>query len=103
MAAEEGYTSFVIPAAIGGRYSVLSPVGLLPIAAAGIDLEQILAGAAAAYQGCSVSELDQNQAYLYAALRYLFYQKGKSIELMVNYEPALHYFAEWWKQLFRRE
>jgi glucose-6-phosphate isomerase len=100
LAAEEGYTSFVIPAAIGGRYSVLSPVGLLPIAAAGIDLEQILAGAAAAYQGCSVSELDQNQAYLYAALRYLFYQKGKSIELMVNYEPALHYFAEWWKQLF---
>ncbi len=100
LAAEEGYTSFVIPDDIGGRYSVLSPVGLLAIAAAGIDPERILAGAAAAYEGCSLPDLNQNQAYLYAALRHVFYQKGKSIELMVNYEPALHYFAEWWKQLF---
>lgn len=100
LAEEEGYTTFVIPDDIGGRYSVLSPVGLLPIAAAGRDLDQIMTGAAAAYRACSVAELDQNQAYQYAALRQIFYNKGKSIELMVNYEPALHYFAEWWKQLF---
>lgn len=100
LAEEEGYTTFVIPDDLGGRYSVLSPVGTLPIAAAGIDLDPILAGAAAAYDACSQPDLERNQAYLYAALRYIFYQKGKSIELMVNYEPALHYFAEWWKQLF---
>ena len=100
LAEEEGYTTFTIPADIGGRYSVLSPVGTLPIAAAGIDLDPILAGAGAAYDACAHPDLERNQAYLYAALRYLFYQKGKSIELMVNYEPALHYFAEWWKQLF---
>ena len=100
LAEEEGYTTFVIPDDIGGRYSVLSPVGLLPIAAAGIDIDPILAGAAAAYEVCSHPELDQNPVYQYAVLRHIFYQKGKSIELMVNYEPALHYFAEWWKQLF---
>ena len=100
LAEEEGYTTFVIPDDIGGRYSVLSPVGLLPIAAAGIDIDPILAGAAAAYEVCSHPELEQNPVYQYAVLRHIFYQKGKSIELMVNYEPALHYFAEWWKQLF---
>lgn len=100
LAEEEGYTTFVIPDDIGGRYSVLSPVGLLPIAAAGIDIDPILAGAAAAYGVCSHPELEQNPVYQYAVLRHIFYQKGKSIELMVNYEPALHYFAEWWKQLF---
>lgn len=100
LAEEEGYTTFVIPDDIGGRYSVLSPVGLLPIAAAGIDIDPILAGAAAAYRVCSHPELEQNPVYQYAVLRHIFYQKGKSIELMVNYEPALHYFAEWWKQLF---
>ena len=80
LAEEEGYTTFVIPDDIGGRYSVLTPVGLLPIAAAGIDLDAILAGAAAAYDACSHPDLERNQAYLYAALRYIFYQKGKSID-----------------------
>jgi glucose-6-phosphate isomerase len=100
LAEEEGYTTFVIPDDIGGRYSVLTPVGLLPIAVGGFDLDRIMAGAAAAYEACSVPDLDRNQAYLYAAFRQIFYSKGKSIELLVNYEPALHYFTEWWKQLF---
>ncbi len=100
LAEEEGYTTFVIPDDIGGRYSVLAPVGLLPMAVGGIDLDRILAGAAAAYKDCSEPGLDRNQAYQYAALRQIFYNKGKNIEILVNYEPALHYFAEWWKQLF---
>ncbi len=100
LAQTEGYQTFVIPDDLGGRYSVLSPVGLLPIAAAGLDLDQILAGAGEAYQACSQADLAQNEAYQYAALRHLFYNKGKIIELMVSYEPALHYFSEWWKQLF---
>ncbi|HEY8391385.1 MAG TPA: glucose-6-phosphate isomerase [Capillibacterium sp.] len=100
LAEEEGYSTFVIPDDIGGRYSVLTPVGLLPIAAGGLDPDRILAGAAAAYEACSVPELDRNHAYQYAALRQIFYNKGKSLEILVNYEPALHYFAEWWKQLF---
>lgn len=96
----EGYTTFVIPDDIGGRYSVLTPVGLLPIAAAGIDVEEIMSGAAEAAREYSQKDLEKNQAYQYAALRQIFYAKGKTVELMVNYEPALHYFAEWWKQLF---
>lgn len=100
MAQEAGYRTFTIPEDLGGRYSVLSPVGLLPIAAAGLDVEQILAGAGEAYQACSVAEPAHNAAYQYALLRNLFYHKGKLVELLVSYEPALHYFAEWWKQLF---
>lgn len=100
LAETEGYQTFVIPDDIGGRYSVLTPVGLLPIAAAGIDLDQIFAGAKDAYQSCFTGDLGQNKAYQYAALRQIFYNKGKIVELMVTYEPALHYFAEWWKQLF---
>ncbi len=100
LAETEGYQTFVIPDDIGGRYSVLTPVGLLPIAAAGIDLDQIFAGAKDAYHSCFTGDLGQNEAYQYAALRQIFYNKGKIVELMVTYEPALHYFAEWWKQLF---
>src|SRR5690554_6772281 len=100
LAEAEGYTTFVIPDDIGGRYSVLTPVGLLPIAAAGLDLDEIMSGAADACREYSQKEFEKNQAYQYAALRQIFYAKGKTVELMVNYEPALHYFAEWWKQLF---
>lgn len=100
IAEDEGYMRFVIPAGVGGRYSVLTPVGLLPFAAAGIDIEAMMAGAAAAYQACSSPELEVNECYQYAALRQLFYNRGKTVELLVSYEPALHYLAEWWKQLF---
>ncbi|MGB4686519.1 MAG: glucose-6-phosphate isomerase [Limnochordia bacterium] len=100
MAEAEGYTSFVIPDDVGGRFSVLTPVGLLPIAAAGIDIEALLEGAAAARGWFSRPELSENGAYQYAALRSIFQRKGKSIEVLVNYEPSLHYFSEWWKQLF---
>lgn len=100
MADEEGYESFVIPDSIGGRYSVLTAVGLLPIAAAGIDIDQIMAGARAAYQLYKKSSLKENPCYQYAAMRNRLYAGGKNIELLVNYEPALGYFAEWWKQLF---
>ena len=100
LAAAEGYTTFVIPDDIGGRYSVLTPVGLLPIAAAGIDIDEIMSGAAEAAREYSEKDLAKNQAYQYAALRQIFYDKGKTVELLVSYEPALHYFAEWWKQLF---
>lgn len=100
MAEAEGYTSFVIPRNIGGRYSVLTPVGLLPIAAAGIDLDALLAGAAAAQSWYSRPVLEENGAYQYAALRNIFYRKGKTIEVLVNYEPSLYFLCEWWKQLF---
>ena len=100
IAEDEGYERFVIPADVGGRYSVLTPVGMLPFAAAGIDIEAVMAGAAAAYQACSYPELEANECYQYAALRQIFYNRGKTVELLVSYEPALHYLAEWWKQLF---
>ena len=79
---------------------MLTPVGMLPFAAAGIDIEAVMAGAAAAYQACSFPELEANECYQYAALRQIFYNRGKTVELLVSYEPALHYLAEWWKQLF---
>ncbi|NMB00486.1 MAG: glucose-6-phosphate isomerase [Firmicutes bacterium] len=100
MAAEEGYTSFIIPNDVGGRFSVLTAVGLLPIAVAGIDIDAMLEGAAAARELYSVEDLDENPAYQYAALRNILYRKGKTTEVLVNYEPALQYFNEWWKQLF---
>lgn len=100
MADAEGYTSFVIPDDVGGRFSVLTAVGLLPIAVAGIDVESLLHGAAAAYGWFSTPELGANAAYQYAALRNLLYRQGKQTEVLVNYEPSLQYFAEWWKQLF---
>lgn len=100
LAAEEGYESFVIPDDVGGRYSVLTAVGLLPIAVSGVDIEEMMKGAADASQEYSSSELEENQAYQYAAVRNALYNKGKTIEMLVNYEPSLHYFSEWWKQLF---
>ena len=100
LADEEGYETFVIPDDVGGRYSVLTAVGLLPIAAAGIDIDKIMEGALAAQKRYAEPDLSKNECYMYAAIRNILHQKGKNIELMINYEPALHYFAEWWKQLF---
>ncbi|MGI6036658.1 MAG: glucose-6-phosphate isomerase [Limnochordia bacterium] len=100
LADEEGYRSFVIPDDIGGRYSVLTPVGLVPMAVAGIDIRRVLAGAAKAYEAVAKADLSQNDAYLYAVLRQILYKQGYGIELLVSYEPRLHYLAEWWKQLF---
>lgn len=100
LATEKGYETFVIPDEIGGRYSVLTAVGLLPIAAARIDIEAIMAGASDGMMLFGQEQLEQNPAYQYAALRNLLYAKGKTLEVMVSYEPQLHYLAEWWKQLY---
>lgn len=97
---ENGYETFVIPDDVGGRYSVLTAVGLLPIAASNIDIDAIMKGAQAAMDDLSVPDINRNPAYQYAAVRNIFYQKGKVTELLINYEPALQYFSEWWKQLF---
>ena len=97
---KEGYQTFVIPDAIGGRFTVLTPVGLLPIAVAGGDIDELMAGALDGMKAYGVEDLDNNAAYQYAAVRNLFYRKGKSMEILVNYEPGLQFFAEWWKQLF---
>lgn len=95
----EGYEEFVVPDDIGGRFSVLSAVGLLPIAVAGIDVDQLMQGAADARSAYAQADVQQNDAYLYAALRNILYRKGYTIELLENYEPNLQYFSEWWKQL----
>lgn len=100
LADEEGYETFVIPDDVGGRYSILTAVGLLPIAAAGLDIDQMMEGAATAARKYNNSDLFTNESYQYAAVRNALYSKGKSIELFVNYEPSLHYVSEWWKQLF---
>lgn len=100
VADEKGYETFVIPDDVGGRYSVLTAVGLLPIAAAGLDIEQMMKGAQSALNEYNSSELEDNQAYQYAVVRNVLYSKGKTIEMLVNYEPSLQYFGEWWKQLF---
>jgi glucose-6-phosphate isomerase len=100
LANEEGYESFIIPDDVGGRYSVLTAVGLLPIAAAGIDIESMMKGAADARSDFSNADLKQNLSYQYAAVRNALYRKGKMVEILVNYEPALHFVSEWWKQLY---
>lgn len=100
LAEEEGYETFIIPDDVGGRYSVLTAVGLLPIAAAGVDVEAMMKGAADAADAYRKPRLADNDAYRYAATRNLLYNKGKTIELLVNYEPSLQTFSEWWKQLF---
>jgi len=100
MADEEGYETFIIPDDVGGRYSVLTPVGLLPIAAAGFDIDAIMKGAEDARVEYSNEDLMKNDAYQYAAARTILSRKGKETELLVNYEPQLQYFSEWWKQLF---
>ncbi|WP_217589162.1 glucose-6-phosphate isomerase [Lentibacillus saliphilus] len=96
----ENYETFIIPDDVGGRYSVLTPVGLLPIAAAGISIKEMMNGAKEAMNDLDEPALELNPAYQYAAMRQILYSKGKTIEMLVNYEPHLQYFAEWWKQLF---
>jgi glucose-6-phosphate isomerase len=91
---------FVFPDDVGGRYSVLTAVGLLPIAAAGIDIEAMMKGAQDASQLYNNPNLAENQAYQYAAVRNCLYRKGKGVEILVNYEPGLHFVSEWWKQLY---
>ncbi|MDO5518016.1 MAG: glucose-6-phosphate isomerase [Clostridium sp.] len=100
LADAEGYQTFVVPDDVGGRFSVLTAVGLLPIAAAGINIDEMMQGAADAREAYSNPSLKENDAYKYAAVRNALYNKGKVIEVLVNYEPSLHYFNEWWKQLF---
>ncbi|MDE5545991.1 MAG: glucose-6-phosphate isomerase, partial [Anaeroplasmataceae bacterium] len=100
LADAEGYETFVVPDDVGGRFSVLTPVGLLPIAAAGVDIEEMLDGATAAYKFYKEEDLEKNDALKYALVRNLLYRKGKKLEMLINYEPRLQYFAEWWKQLF---
>ena len=100
LADEEGYETFVIPDDVGGRYSVLTAVGLLPIAVSGSDIGKLMEGAAKAREDLSVCDLDKNDCYRYAALRNILYRKGKAIEILVSYEPAFSMMAEWYKQLF---
>ena len=98
---KEGYKTFVIPDNVGGRFSVLTPVGLLPIAVAGFDIEQLVAGAAAMEKACAPEvPFAENPAALYAATRNELYKSGKKIEILVNFCPKLHYVSEWWKQLY---
>jgi glucose-6-phosphate isomerase len=100
LADNSNYTSFVVPDDVGGRFSVLTPVGLLPIAASGINIRQMLAGAKAARKQYDKYSIYKNDVHMYVALRNLLYRNNYSIEMLVNYEPKLSYFAEWWKQLF---
>ena len=100
LATAEGYETFVVPDNVGGRFSVLTAVGLLPIAAAGINIDDLMAGAKEAMNDFANRNMDENQALQYAAVRNILHRKGKHLELMVNYEPRVHYLAEWWKQLF---
>lgn len=95
----EGYETFVIPDDVGGRFSVLTPVGLLPIAASGADVDAIMQGADEARVAYQDADLTKNEAYQYAALRNILYRKGYTTEILENYEPSLQYFSEWWKQL----
>ncbi|GJL79874.1 MAG: glucose-6-phosphate isomerase [Nitrospinaceae bacterium] len=100
LADEEGYTTFVIPDDVGGRYSVLTPVGLLPIAVAGVDIRELIEGAKTAEAAASAnSSLEKNLSYLYAAIRHLLYSKGKTLEVLAAFHPSLAYILEWWKQL----
>ena len=97
---EEGYESFVVPDDIGGRFSVLTAVGLLPIAVSGIDIAKLMSGAQRARKSALEDPYKENAALLYAALRNIIHRKGKSVEILANYEPSLHYVSEWWKQLY---
>ncbi|HLR62734.1 MAG TPA: glucose-6-phosphate isomerase [Lentibacillus sp.] len=97
---KEGYETFVIPDDVGGRYSVLTAVGLLPIAVSGIPIDNMMQGAKTAMNDLAEPSLEDNPAYQYASIRNILYNKGKTIEMMINYEPLLQYFSEWWKQLF---
>ena len=100
LADEEGYETFVVPDDVGGRFSVLTAVGLLPIAACGADIDRLMAGAADARDLYASENLSENECYQYVAARNILLRKGKTIEMMVNYDPELQYFTEWWKQLY---
>ncbi len=100
LADEEGFATFVVPDNVGGRFSVLTAVGLLPIAASGADIDALMAGAASARENALNAPFEENDALKYAAIRNILLRKGKSIEITANYEPSLHYVSEWWKQLY---
>jgi glucose-6-phosphate isomerase len=100
LADEEGYETFVVPDDVGGRFSVLTAVGLLPIAVSGADIDKLMEGAASGRKRALENEFENNDSLQYAALRNILLRKGKSVEILANYEPALHYVSEWWKQLF---
>ena len=100
LATEEGYETFVVPDDVGGRFSVLSAVGLLPIAASGADIDKLMEGAASGRQIALEAPFEENDALKYAAVRNILYRKGKVMEVLANYEPSLHYVSEWWKQLY---
>lgn len=97
---EEGYETFVVPDDVGGRFSVLTAVGLLPIAVSGADIDKLMEGAASGRKRALENDFEENDALQYAALRNILLRKGKSVEILANYEPAVHYVSEWWKQLF---
>lgn len=100
LATEEGYESFVVPDDVGGRFSVLTAVGLLPIAVSGADIEKLMEGAASGRKIALEAPFEENDALQYAAIRNILHRKGKSIEVLANYEPSLHFISEWWKQLY---
>ncbi len=100
LASEEGYETFVVPDDVGGRFSVLTAVGLLPIAASGADIDRLMEGAAAGREAAQNEPFADNDAMQYAAVRNILLRKGKAVEVLANYEPALHYVSEWWKQLY---
>lgn len=100
LATEEGYETFVVPDDIGGRFSVLTAVGLLPIAVSGADIDKLMEGAAAGRKAALETPYEDNDSLKYAALRNILLRKGKSIEILANYEPSVHYVSEWWKQLY---
>lgn len=100
LADREGYETFVVPDDVGGRYSVLTAVGLLPIAVSGVDIEQLMSGAANAREELSEPDISKNACYQYALIRNILRNKGKNVEVLVSYEPAFHMMAEWWKQLY---
>ena len=99
LATEEGYETFVVPDDVGGRFSVLTAVGLLPIAVSGADIDKLMEGAASGRELALNSVYEENDAVLYAAIRNILHRKGKSLEILANYKPSLHYVSEWWKQL----
>ncbi len=100
LATEEGYESFVVPDDVGGRFSVLTAVGLLPIAVSGADIDKLMEGAASGREKALNAPYEENPALLYAAVRNILLRKGKQVEIVANYEPSLHYVSEWWKQLY---
>ena len=100
LATQEGYETFVVPDGIGGRYSVMTAVGLLPIAVAGVDIDELMRGNAQARLDLMTSDLDKNDCYKYAVIRNILFKKGKDIEILVGYEPCQQMFSEWWKQLY---